>query len=312
MQPTMDPETEPKVRDWSEYDSAVLAEAYMLVGLLTKIISEERPPPKAFGLRKPKYTFYDRASCYFLKVELRLSYRDVEAMLKALSGLCSDFGISMVPDHNTIWRTADLMDEDYMKRINLRVVEAKARNVGFDATGLSNNEFLRWLDEKGDEKRKGQWEKLHTCSDTDELFILNWIVTDSNVPDITQLGALATPVAETYGILRGVGDKGYCSRENNQIIADLGGDPYIDFKDNCCIARAKRCPEWKRKFYMWKERPEEFYANYHQRSKVETPYSIVKGHYSGKLFSRTPHRRRVEIGAKVVLYNIKRTAHVAS
>src|SRR3989339_551294 len=103
-------------------------------------------------------------------------------------------------------------------------------------------------------------------------------------------------------------DKGYLSRKNFQFCMDRGGCAFIPFKvgkKKPSTASPKSYPAWKFAFNLW-SKCNEFYMNiYHQRSNIESVFSVIKKRFGDKVLCRTFSMRSKEIALRLIAYNLK-------
>ena len=70
-------------------------------------------------------------------------------------------------------------------------------------------------------------------------------------------------------------DPAYLSRKNCKMVYGKGRKPYIKPKRNT-LAKKKGCQAWRDMVTLYLEDKESFMKRYHNRSKVESVYSILK------------------------------------
>ena len=82
-------------------------------------------------------------------------------------------------------------------------------------------------------------------------------------------------------------DKGYLSRVNTQLIADIGAVPYITIKSNV-RSKSYGYPAWNRMVNnMYRESPDDYAKHYHyRRSIIEGVFSAMKRRMQSSVRSR--------------------------
>ena len=81
-------------------------------------------------------------------------------------------------------------------------------------------------------------------------------------------------------------DKGYLSRANAQLIADIGAVPYIAIKSNV-KSKSYGYPAWNRMVNMYRESPDDYAKHYHyRRSIIEGVFSAMKRRMQSSVRSR--------------------------
>jgi len=111
------------------------------------------------------------------------------------------------------------------------------------------------------------------------------------------------------GIEKGGGilcaDSAYLSRKNCNLIEEKGRTPYIKPKKNSKV-KAKGSQAWRSMVKLYREDKNEFEKHYHQRSLVESVYSVLKTVFGNHLSSRRRKAQRRELMCRVIAYNIDR------
>lgn len=123
--------------------------------------------------------------------------------------------------------------------------------------------------------------KLHLLIALRNLAILNLSVTKGTCHDSPILKRLLKPIPRGGGDV--CLDPAYLSRRNCNLIAKKGRTPIIKPKRNTTI-RKRGSQSWRDMMTLWFEEKENFLERYHQRSRVESVYSVLKRCYGcGKL-----------------------------
>lgn len=77
--------------------------------------------------------------------------------------------------------------------------------------------------------------------------------------------------------------------------------PLVAFKKN---AKAGPPSPWRDSFDSFRNDPDQFYRLYHQRSNVETTFSMIKAKFGGFVRSKAPIAQRNEVLCKVLAHNL--------
>jgi len=99
-------------------------------------------------------------------------------------------------------------------------------------------------------------------------------------------------------------DKGYLSRINFQFVSNKKGALFIPFKKNS-TAKPKSYPAWKVAFNLWKKFNTVYMSIYHQRSKIESIFSVIKKRFGDKTNCKNCLMKRKEIALRLIAYNIR-------
>jgi len=112
--------------------------------------------------------------------------------------------------------------------------------------------------------------------------------------------------AENFMIREVCADPAYLSKKNCQIIEDVGALPYILPKKNTKIIayNTKNAFAWQRMVWLWKAKQDVFLQHYHQRSNVESTFSMMKRKFLPYIRSKTEQAQFNEMLCKVVCHNL--------
>ncbi len=81
-----------------------------------------------------------------------------------------------------------------------------------------------------------------------------------------------------------------------------GGTPYIPFKSNTVIPKDDSI--WAKMYHLFMFNREEFMRHYHQRSNVESVFSMIKGKFGDAVRSKSDVGQVNEVLAKVLCHNM--------
>jgi len=102
------------------------------------------------------------------------------------------------------------------------------------------------------------------------------------------------------GVVRA--DKGYLSKDNVQLIEDLGAVPFIKPKSYSKMLSCGR-PAWRHMMFRCRKEPEAFLKEYNQQRRAEAFFSKFKRRF-GPVRSRIGTMRRKEVWMKILTLNI--------
>ena len=171
-----------------------------------------------------------------------------------------------------------------------------------DSSGFSTCRYERWFDAKwGKQKSQRQWLKAHIICGVKTNIVTSIDVTPGSVNDSPVLPRLLDSTAIRFDVSELSADKAYLSNANLRYIEHHGAEPFIPFKSN---TTGKGSTMWRRLYGYFITREEEWKAHYHQRSNVETSFSMIKGKFGEALRSKTEVGQVNEILLKVLCHNI--------
>jgi transposase len=185
----------------------------------------------------------------------------------------------------------------------LRSVDAK---FAVDSSGFSSSKFDRWYDEKyGTERSKHTWIKTHLCCGVKTNIVTAVRILERYAADCPQFAPLVNETAKTFTIDEVSGDKAYLSNANLELVEALGGTPFIQFKSNSIESDGV----WGKMFHYFQFRQQEFLDHYHQRSNVESTFSMIKRKFGDNVRSRSDAAMVNEVLAKVLCHNVVVNIH---
>ena len=172
-----------------------------------------------------------------------------------------------------------------------------------DSSGFSSSRFVRWFDEKyGIHKSGYDWVKAHIMTGTKTNIITAVEIHDRDAADSPQFRPLTETTARNFTIKEVPADKAYLSRDNLELIDSLGGTAYVPFKSNSIPGEPDTL--WEKMYFYFHYRRAEFLQHYHQRSNVESTFSMVKAKFGDGVRSKTDTAMKNEVLCKLLCHNI--------
>jgi len=105
-------------------------------------------------------------------------------------------------------------------------------------------------------------------------------------------------------------DMAYSSKSNLGLVDELGGTPYIPFKENVRGTRTRGgSPIWTRMYHLFQYKNGEFMTHYHKRSNAETVFHMVKMKFGDKVRSKNRIAQENELMCKFIAHNIVVLVH---
>ena len=292
-------------QDWPAYNEAQMQEKLMFLDILGELCSYV---PMENGKRGAGHPSGDLSGMVFScvsKVYEQLSSRRVNSDLE----IAKKMGyLDYVPHFNTILKYFNdpKLTPILTNLIQLSALPLKDFETTFavDASGLSSAFYSRWLDYRfnGDKKVR-DWLKVHLICGTKTNIVTHIIVTGGTSADAPRFSELVKQTAKFFEVKEVCADKGYSSRENLQIAEDLGVAAYIPFRSGA-TGKSRGSRAWRRLFLWFQLHREIFMQHYHQRSNVESTFSMLKRKFQGKLMLKNEIGQTNEALAKVLCHNI--------
>lgn len=292
-------------QDWTAYNNAQMKEKIILIKLLDELLTYTQFPKRNKTGRKPfplrDKIFYLTLQAYNIKSSRRC-IADIE--------LCRQAGyVQKTPHFNTVLKCLNDKElEVYLKHlINISGLPLKQieKDFAVDSSGFSTSMFGRWHNERWGriQEKERIWRKAHIMCGVKTNVITAINITSKTGADIAQFEQLLKRTDNVFDIKEVSADKAYSSRNNFNLIEDIGAVPYIDFKKNV-TGRSKGSLMWRRMFYYYTKHREEFMQHYHKRSNVETCFYMVKKKFGNYLRGRSEVSQNNEILAKFLAHNL--------
>ena len=292
-------------QDWPNYNLAQVHEKdhfQVLLSDLCRVVPQ--PATKhAKGVGRPTAPLCDAIFAIVFKVYSTLSARRFMSDLREAHERGHVYD---VVSYNSLLKcmelpetTAALTDLIIRSSLPLREVET---SFAVDSSGFATSRYVKWFDEKyGVNRQKAEWVKCHLACGVKTNIVSAVVVDEKNSGDCPQFGPLIKTTARNFTVKEASGDKAYLSNENLELMEALGGKVYIPFKSN---SSDKGTPLWERMYHFFAFRRDEFLTHYHQRSNVESTFSMIKRKFGDSLRSKTDTAMKNEALCKVLAHNL--------
>ena len=128
--------------------------------------------------------------------------------------------------------------------------------------------------------------------------------------DYRQFMPLLTQTAANFEFRDVMADKAYSGKTNLQAVAEAGGTPFIPFRGAPAIPGLPAWQPlpwgstWSKMYHMFSYQRDTFLSRYHQRSNVETTFSMIKAKFGDSLRSKSEIGQFNEVLCKVVAHNL--------
>jgi len=225
-----------------------------------------------------------------LKQKLRTTYEDLIELLK-ISDIPLYLGLKRIPHSTTLVKFAKKIKPGLL---NLLLPYRKAKHVAVDATGFElekKSYYYRTLKCSDHRQKTKRYMKLSLSVDTDKHLILRHKIRKKIRNDTIDF----IPLVDSLEANKVFADKGYDSRKNRRfVINNLKAIPVIPVRRH-------------RNFYGYLKQGKKIDgSDYHQRSKAETVFSMIKRKYGSVLLAKSNSTQRVELITKLIAHNVDR------
>ena len=290
-------------QQWSSYNRAQVNEKDKFQTLLSDLCARIQELPRRSKMGRPRVPLGDAIFAAVFKVYSTVSGRRFISDLRDAKEKCM---IDFCPSYNSIFKV--LESEETTGVLKALVIESakplKAMESTFacDSTGFSGCRFEKWYDHKfGDIKIQRTWVKAHIMTGTNTNVITAVEIHGKDSSDNTNFQPLLATTALNFNISEVCADLAYSSHGSLEAVAALNAKPLIPFKKN---ASAVSGGLWAKMFHYFNLKRDEFMSRYHQRSNVESTFSMVKAKFGDSCRSKTDTAMRNEVLAKFLCHNI--------
>jgi transposase len=295
-------------RDWSAYNNAQKQEGELFDNLL-KELAETIQEPEQRGSGRRKLPISDLIFCSVKKIYGQRSSRRSYSLYKDAEEIGQ---LAHAPHYNAISKF--LLREDITPILRELVKQSALplagleKDFAIDSSGFSCSSFGAYCGARHGNEKEHTFLKAHICSGVKTNIVTDVVITDGHGADVSQFKELVYGTAKGFDISEVSADKAYTSRENLQLVGDLGATPFIPFKKRS-RARAGGSAMWHKMFYYFQLHREEFDEHYHKRSNVESTFGAIKAKFGERLKSRKEPAQTNELLCKILAYNITVLIH---
>ena len=267
----------------------------------------KRLPPPWKRNRRGKPPTHESRTVFVLcliMTSLNLTYEGMEAEMRK-GYLKEILEVKILPSRSTLNRGMLRFDQKYIRKFNKLLVRKfvnKGMVVAVDATGIRLKTSSSWYDIRiGRRNRRRDNMKLHIAVNIHRNVVVEYKITSWKRSDMRQLGFLLRNIDE---LLRVLGDAGYLSRKNCDIVVNKNGTPFFAIKGNT-TAKSEGSKAWRKMVLFAQERKELYDALYHMRSLVECIFSAIKRRYGNFVRAVKRKTRDATIALRILSFNIK-------
>lgn len=292
---------------WPAYNAAQVAEGDKFPVLLRELVAGLPAVPRKPG--RPSLAVADAIFSATYKVYSTFSGR---RFMSDLRWAHNQGFISHLPCYNTIF---NVFQNDEITDTLTCLIERSASPVEpfehtfaidsstFPATRLSPPSIHVKRPGRKPKKEFGQhdWVKAHLAAGVLTNVVTAVVIRDRNASDSKQFPSLLKTTSKTFLVEEVVADKAYSGKTNTRLVAEMGAVPYLLYKGN---AAGGGGGVWQKMFDEFQVHKEDYLAHYHQRSNVESTFSMLKRKFAEGVRSRTDTAMKNETLCKVLCHNI--------
>jgi len=223
---------------------------------------------------------------------MRMTYRGIVKFFRFSNVARALLNLKSVPDHSTLVKfhkriKATMLDSLLCKK---EVITSAIDGSGFETSYMSYHYANIW--NRQDKRKWRRYLKVSIAIDTDSQYILSQKIRVGPRNDNIDFESVMKDVKCKFV----VADKGYDSKKNRYfVLRNMGAYPHIPYRkiSGRNYERAGVPLKFNKKIY-------------HQRSKVETVFSVIKRKYGSWILSKSFETQKKELLFRLVAYNIDR------
>jgi transposase len=290
-------------QDWGAYEVAQTNEKAEFLQLLSDLCRMIEEPERQRGRGRPPASRADQvfAACY--KVYSGFSGR---RFMTDLRDAVDKGHIGEAISYSGIARF--LEDEESYSLLHALVMQTALPLKGLetkfaaDSSGFSACKFDRWYDAKyGRMHQEHSWVKVHIMTGVLTNVVTAVEIGNKEDGDCPRFKPLVKATTVGFKIEEASADKAYGSHDNYDTLEAIGATPYLAFKINAAEGDGGL---WTKMYHMFCLQKEEFLRHYHQRSNIESTFSMVKRKFGDSVRSKTDVAMKNEVLAKLICHNI--------
>jgi transposase/predicted nucleic acid-binding Zn finger protein len=288
---------------WTEYNQAQTNQKPLFQEFLHQLCQSIEVPQRPRGRGRPSLSTGEAIFCGAVKVYSLFSSRLCAPELKDAQ---AKGYISRAPHFNTVIDYLGM--KEMTPFIQQLIIASSLPLAGLesvfapDSSGFSTSKYVSWFNTRyGHEQDNHDWIKLHIMCGVTTNIITSAKVTGRHDHDSPVFPHLLKTTARNFNIKEVVADKGYSSKGNLELVVRKGATPYIPFKTSATGALGG---VWEKLYHYFHMHRDEFLLHYHQRSNVESVFSMIKRRFLPNLRSRTETAQINELLLKVLCHNI--------
>lgn len=290
-------------QNWHAYDNAQCGETSAFLKLLSDLCSQVDQPSYRFG--RPRLPYSDIVFASALKVYTTFSYRRfMSSMKKAVEDgfvktYCSYSSIASYMRNPEL--TPILEELIRISSIPLIPVESV---IAVDASGFGTSTFSRYFSYKHlHETNYRSWIKANIACGVKTGIVTSVIITEENKGDVRLFAPLVEDTTKRFTIQEILADKAYSSRRCYELATELQAIAFIPFKKNA-TGKSFGSSTWSKMYSYFMLHREEFMKHYHQRSNIESTFSMIKKKFGAHVRSRDIVAQKNEVLLKILCHNL--------
>lgn len=270
--------------------------------IMMQIIKRARIPPYLHRKSNHVYKVWQHLILLVLRQYEHKSYRRFVEFLQEAFGVMQFLGLSKIPHYTTLQKAAARLTHGMLlKMLESFVLQTRIRKmfVGIDSTGLSHGQASYYYTKRAKLRRK--FVKISVCAEMRHQIICGIKIRHRRRHDSVDFVPLLGRSVGVAPIGAVVADRGYDSEQNHVSAQN------IDIPNIIIRPKYESLQVYKTKGYHRKNMKRRFdWDTYHQRSKAETIFSVIKRMLGEYVMSRYILTQNREVMCRIIAYNCYR------
>lgn len=293
---------------WSSYNQAQTNEKSRFLELLYELCTQIDELPRKNIQGRNRIPLADMVFAVVYKIYSGVSGR---RFMSDLADAHRKGFISTIPHFNSLFNYLEIDELHFILKSliteSAKPLKAIEFNFAVDSSGFGkSNTKITWTTAKyaNQKYEVKDWLKCHLICGVQTNIVTSVEITHGQASDSPYFKPLVDATAEHFQIEQVSADKAYLSVANLRLVESKGGMPFIPFKENSRPNHASKDSLWRNLYYFYQLHNDKFKRFYHQRSNVETTFSMIKRKFGEKLKCKSEKAQINELLCKVLCHNL--------
>ena len=265
-----------------------------------------RLPLLRYSHRFSRHTYSQQQLLTLLlfKEYLRATYRNVVDLISLMTEVCRLLNLKTIPHFTTLQKFLARIPSGLLSHMIHCLAEATLPSdasvsvVAVDATGFTCDYASDWYCERTGRRRK-TFMKLSVAVDTERLILLGFTMSRTPIHDVRHAPAVLRQAYRHVHAPVYVMDKAYDAEAIHTLVVE-------DLQAEAIIPARRSSRDVVTGPYRSRAHDRFDPERYHQRSAVETTFSIMKRKWGGELTARKRRYQRKQMKLKWAIYALER------
>ena len=300
-----EPKEEKKI-DWSSYNLAKIKEIEFFLIFVKEAVDMVKLEEDKFKRKgRPSKDAYDLAKVILTQIYFQTGERQA-------SGLASLFKekllLSEIPSPRTIGRAYKRAQVKYILEkvfeMTSAPIEKKETSFSADGTGLPLSIKQNYENDREDKEKHKGYDKMAVMI-SNKFHIATAVASKKGTAhDSPMFEELIKDTSLRFQNIDEIQlDAGFISRDNCDLITNVGATPYI-YPKKGIILRRRGSTAWRNMLTELIKNPQDWLRKYHERSNSECYFSAHKRRFAKPLLKKEVESRNVEALGRVTVLNI--------